>query len=124
MTERIREFLRRRRDTSSVNNSGAGSALTVDEGQHDGPCLIVDLDVVRENYEAFAKALPDSRVSCCSAFGRSLTKPYAPRTNGKAERFIQTVLHEWADVRAYQLRSAISRVGQLASPLQLALAAW
>src|SRR5262249_14625600 len=42
MTERIREFLRRRRE--------------------DGPCLVVDLDVVRENYRAFAKALPDSRV--------------------------------------------------------------
>jgi ornithine decarboxylase len=46
MTERIRDFLRRRRD----------------EGLDDGPCLVVDLDVVRENYGAFAKALPDSRV--------------------------------------------------------------
>jgi ornithine decarboxylase len=46
MTERIREFLRRRRDA----------------GLHDGPCLVVDLDVVRENYRGFAKALPDSRV--------------------------------------------------------------
>jgi ornithine decarboxylase len=42
MTERIREFLRRRGD--------------------DGPCLVVDLDVVRDNYRAFAKTLPDSRV--------------------------------------------------------------
>jgi ornithine decarboxylase len=42
MTKRIREFLRNRRD--------------------DGPCLIVDLAVVRENYETFARALPDSRV--------------------------------------------------------------
>jgi len=42
MTERIRKFLRDRRD--------------------DGPCLVVDLEVVRENYQAFAKALPDSRV--------------------------------------------------------------
>ncbi|MBK5962501.1 ornithine decarboxylase [Rhodoplanes elegans] len=42
MTERIREFLRRRRE--------------------DGPCLVVDLDVVRENYLAFAHALPDTRV--------------------------------------------------------------
>jgi ornithine decarboxylase len=42
MTERIREFLRNRRD--------------------DGPCLVVDLDVVRDNYRAFAAALPDSRV--------------------------------------------------------------
>ncbi|MGA8411090.1 MAG: type III PLP-dependent enzyme [Xanthobacteraceae bacterium] len=42
MTERIRQFLRDRRD--------------------DGPCLVVDLDVVRDNYQAFAKALPDTRV--------------------------------------------------------------
>jgi ornithine decarboxylase len=42
MTARIREFLRHRRE--------------------DGPCLVVDLDVVRDNYGAFAKALPDTRV--------------------------------------------------------------
>src|SRR5258705_7018899 len=29
------------------------------------------------------------------------TKPYTPRTNGKAERFIQTSLREWAYARAY-----------------------
>jgi transposase InsO family protein len=28
-------------------------------------------------------------------------RPYTPRTNGKAERFIQTLLREWAYVRAY-----------------------
>jgi transposase InsO family protein len=28
-------------------------------------------------------------------------KPYRPRTNGKAERFIQTLLNEWAYVRIY-----------------------
>ncbi|WP_265519465.1 ornithine/lysine decarboxylase [Nitratireductor luteus] len=28
----------------------------------DGPCLVVDLDVVRDNYLAFEKALPDSRI--------------------------------------------------------------
>ena len=42
MTERIREFLRKRND--------------------EGPCLVVDLDVVKDNYNAFAKALPDTRV--------------------------------------------------------------
>src|SRR5829696_8504754 len=46
MTERIRDFLRNRRDV----------------GRDDGPCLVVDLDVVRDNYNAFAKALPDTRV--------------------------------------------------------------
>jgi len=42
MTARIRDFLRQRTD--------------------EGPCLVVDLDVVRDNYNAFAKALPDTRV--------------------------------------------------------------
>ncbi|WP_454918354.1 type III PLP-dependent enzyme [Xanthobacter sediminis] len=42
MTDRIREFLRTRRE--------------------DGPCVVVDLDVVRTNYQAFARALPDTRV--------------------------------------------------------------
>jgi ornithine decarboxylase len=42
MTARIRDFLRNRTD--------------------EGPCLVVDLDVVRDNYQAFAKALPDTRV--------------------------------------------------------------
>lgn len=42
MTDRIREFLRTRRP--------------------DGPCLVVDLDVVREKYQSFAKAMPDTRV--------------------------------------------------------------
>jgi ornithine decarboxylase len=46
MTVRIRDFLRDRRDG----------------GKDDGPCLVVDLDVVRENYLTFAKALPDTRV--------------------------------------------------------------
>jgi len=46
MTERIREFLRDRRE----------------RGIDEGPVLVVDLDVVRDNYNAFAKALPDTRV--------------------------------------------------------------
>jgi ornithine decarboxylase len=42
MTDRIQQFLRNRRD--------------------DGPILVVDSEVVRENYLTFAKALPDTRV--------------------------------------------------------------
>lgn len=33
------------------------------------------------------------------------TKPYTPRTNGKAERFIQTLLREWAYQRPYRRSS-------------------
>jgi transposase InsO family protein len=35
----------------------------------------------------------------------SRTKPYTPRTNGKAERFIQTALREWAYAHAYHSSS-------------------
>src|ERR1700729_213234 len=42
MTDRIKDFLANHRE--------------------DGPRLVVDLDVVRENYYGFAKALPDTRV--------------------------------------------------------------
>jgi transposase InsO family protein len=31
----------------------------------------------------------------------SRTRPYTPRTNGRAERFIQTLLCEWADAFIY-----------------------
>jgi transposase InsO family protein len=37
------------------------------------------------------------------------TKPYTPRTNGKAERFIQTALREWAYATAYASSGARAR---------------
>jgi transposase InsO family protein len=36
------------------------------------------------------------------AIKHSFTRPYRPQTNGKAERFIQTALREWAYRLAYQ----------------------
>ena len=42
------------------------------------------------------------RRACAEAGLRHLrTRPYTPRTNGKAERFIQTALREWAYARPY-----------------------
>src|SRR5215475_6004512 len=43
------------------------------------------------------------RAACFRLGLRQLfTRPYTPKTNGKAERFIQTALREWAYARAYQ----------------------
>ena len=41
--------------------------------------------------------------AACAQLGLAhhYTRPYTPRTNGKAERFIQTALREWAYARAY-----------------------
>ena len=53
------------------------------------------------------------------------TKPYTPKTNGKAERFIQTSLREWAYApRLQHLRRAHRPTPQMAPPLQLASASW
>jgi transposase InsO family protein len=40
---------------------------------------------------------------CCHQLGLKhlFTKPYRPQTNGKAERFIQTITREWAYARPY-----------------------
>lgn len=42
--------------------------------------------------------------AACKALGMRhiRTKPYTPKTNGKAERFIKTALAEWAYARAFQ----------------------
>ena len=39
------------------------------------------------------------------------TRPYTPRTNGKAERFIKTALNEWAYAKTYQ--DSLTRKQQL-----------
>ncbi len=44
------------------------------------------------------------------------TKPYTPRTNGKAERFIQTLLRQWAYARSYS--SSDERAAALAPYLR------
>jgi transposase InsO family protein len=57
--------------------------------------------VMTDNSSAYRSH--DFRRLCAAAGIRHIrTRPYTPRTNGKAERFIQTSLREWAYARAYQ----------------------
>ena len=65
--------------TERIRNS---CATAVDQGRDIEPCLVVDLEVVRDNYQTFAKALPDKpacstrsrpipRRKCCRCWPRS-----------------------------------------------------
>jgi transposase InsO family protein len=56
--------------------------------------------------KAFRKACADLELK------HIRTRPYTPKTNGKAERFVQTSLREWAYAQAYQ--SSDQRAAQLA----------
>lgn len=57
--------------------------------------------VMTDNGSAFVSTQFRER---CDALGvrHKRTRPYTPRTNGKAERFIQTLLREWAYRFAYE----------------------
>jgi len=80
-----------------------------------GPCAVAFLKAAVAYYKSLGitvlRVMTDNG-SCyrSRAFGKACrrlnlkhirTKPYTPRTNGKAERFIQTSLREWAYARAY-----------------------
>jgi transposase InsO family protein len=45
----------------------------------------------------------DCRIMCTRlGIRQKFTRPYTPRTNGKAERFIQTALREWAYASTFE----------------------
>ena len=50
-------------------------------------------------YKAYAFARACTRLN----LRHIRTRPYTPQTNGKAERFIQTALREWAYARPYAI---------------------
>jgi transposase InsO family protein len=64
--------------------------------------------VLTDNAKAYHAA---AWIKATQALGieRRYTRVYRPRTNGKAERFIQTLLTEWAYARSYDSSSARAR---------------
>ena len=67
---------------------------------------IVVKRVLTDNGSCYSSKLWD-RVCREMRIRAKKTRPYRPQTNGKAERFIQTLLREWAYARAY--RTSIER---------------
>jgi transposase InsO family protein len=64
--------------------------------------------VMSDNVPAYVSR---SFAKACNALGLKhiRTRPYTPRTNGKAERFIQTLCREWAYPMAFQNSEERSR---------------
>ena len=48
------------------------------------------------------RSLPFATTALALSIGQRFTAPYRPQTNGKAERFIRTLLVEWAYARPYR----------------------
>ena len=58
----------------------------------DAPILMRGAERLKQRPVLFPQAV---------GFRHIYTKPYTPKTNGKAERFIQSALREWAYAKAY-----------------------
>jgi len=66
---------------------------------------------------------PSPKRAASSASKHIFTRPYRPQTNGKAERFIQTALREWAYARAYDTSDQrAKKPAELASPTTIGIA--
>jgi transposase InsO family protein len=61
--------------------------------------------ILTDNGGAYRSAVFQATVLAAGCQHRR-TKPYRPQTNGKAERFIRTLLHEWAYAQAYRRSAA------------------
>jgi len=66
--------------------------------------------VMTDNAKAYGSHVYQATLRTLGARHRP-TRPYTPRTNGKAERFIQTSLREWAYRRPY--RTSVGRTDAL-----------
>ena len=66
--------------------------------------------LMTDNAWAYTKATYPAAVEAIGARHKR-TRPHRPQTNGKAERFIKTLLHEWAYGRPY--RSNAERLERL-----------
>ena len=91
----------------------AFARIMPDEGQHSAIGFLHAALAYFRSLGIDPKAIMSDNGSCyiSKLFARSrrdqglrhlFTRPYTPQTNGKAERFIQTSLREWAYARTYQ----------------------
>ncbi|WP_422366064.1 IS481 family transposase [Pelagibius sp.] len=84
----------------------AFSQILPDERKHSAVAYYKSLGVIVERVMTDNGSCYRSKdfAKACKILGlrHIRTKPFTPKTNGKAERFIQIALREWAYARAYQ----------------------
>ena len=62
--------------------------------------------VLTDNAKAYTVARSFQETAAAAGVELLHTRPYRPQTNGKAERFIQILQHEWAYARPYRSNAA------------------
>ena len=85
------------------DESGASAAHALEVAATEFAKLGVRIErVLTDNGWAYTRAGDYRSVLAGLGARHKRTRPWRPQTNGKAERFIQTLINEWAYARAYQ----------------------
>lgn len=77
------------------------AAFLARAARHFGKCGVHVRRVLTDNAKAYTSGV-FTAIAAARGIKLHRTRPYRPQTNGKAERFIQTLQHEWAYVRRYR----------------------
>jgi transposase InsO family protein len=87
--------------------------LPLNRYEHAAPSDMLHLDIKRLVRIQRPSRKVNSFARTCDRLGlkHRRTRPYTPRTNGKAERFIKTALNEWA--YAYTFHNSADRTASL-----------
>ena len=85
------------------DESGASAAHALEVAATEFAKLGIRIErVLTDNGWAYVRAADYRAVLERLGARHKRTRPWRPQTNGKAERFIQTLINEWAYARAYQ----------------------
>ena len=84
------------------DESGASAALALQTAAAEFAALGIPIErVLTDNGFAYTRARNYAEAIGALGARHKRTRPWRPQTNGKAERFIQTLIREWAYGRAY-----------------------
>jgi len=85
------------------DESGASAAFALQTAAAEFARVGITIErVLTDNGLAYARARAFAAVIEGLGARHKRTRPWRPQTNGKAERFIQTLINEWAYARPYQ----------------------